>query len=43
MSSKLENGLITRGTYNGSGEFKIVKVSLDFKAILKNIVEFIHS
>jgi len=43
MSPKLENGPITRGRYKGKLEFEIVKVFIDFKAILKNIVEFIHS
>jgi len=43
MSPKLENRPITSGIYNGSGEFEIVKVFVDLKAILKNIVEFIHS
>jgi len=46
MSTKLENRPITRGrdgSVYGSGEFEIVKVFVDFKAILNNIVEFIHS
>ena len=43
MSPKLENRPITRGRFNGSWEFEIVKVFVDLKAILKNIVEFIHS
>jgi len=43
MSPKLENRPITRGRYKGKGEFEIVKVFVDLKAILKNIVEFIHS
>jgi len=29
--------------YNGSWEFEGEKVFVDFKAILKNVVEFIHS
>ena len=43
MSPKLENRPITSGRYKGTGEFEIVKVFVDFKAILKNIVEFIDS
>jgi len=45
MSPKLEwrMGASLGAEYNGKREFEIVKVFVDLKAILKNIVEFIHS